>query len=122
MHHAVVRSAPDPAASDYPVTSSGLSTMFENVGSVEWARLTHSHGTAEEVPAHLAALVGPSDGDRAEALVYFWNFMLHQGSRYEASPYIIPFLFEALEDAKSPLQPQLIDLLLGLAVGNDESF
>jgi hypothetical protein len=96
--------------------------MFENLGSVEWAKLCHSHGTAEEVPARLAALVGPSDEDRAKALDYFWSYMLHQGTRYEASPFTVPFLFEALEDAEFPLQQQLIDLLLGLAVGYGESF
>jgi hypothetical protein len=96
--------------------------MFENIGSVEWAKLSHSHGTADEVPARLAALVGPSDGDRAAALEYFWEYMLHQGSRYEASPYIVPFLFEVLENAVFPLPRELIDLLLGLAVGYGESF
>jgi hypothetical protein len=96
--------------------------MLENVASIDWAKLSHSHGTAEEVPARLAALVGPSEDDRTAALEYFWEYMLHQGSRYEASPYVVPFLFEVLENAEFPLQRELIDLLLGLAVGYGESF
>lgn len=96
--------------------------MFENVGSVDWRSLSHSHGTAEEVPAHLAAIVGTSDEDRTAAFKYFWEYMLHQGSRYEASPYVVPFLFEALENVEAPIQRELIDLLLGLAVGYGESF
>ncbi len=69
--------------------------MFEDVNSVDWKNLSHSHGTAEEVPARLAAVVGPSDKDRGAALEYFWEYLLHQGTRYEASPFVVAFLFEA---------------------------
>lgn len=96
--------------------------MFESLNAVEWEKLSHSHGSAAEVPARFAALVGESDEKRDAALEYFWEFMLHQGSRYEASPYLVPFLFEVLDASQFPLQRQLIDLLLGLAVGCGESF
>ena len=96
--------------------------MFENIHSIDWGNISHSHGTAEEVPARLEALVGQSAKDRDEALSYFWEYMLHQGSRDEASPFVVPFLFEVLENVEPPLQREIIDLLLGLAVGYGESF
>ena len=96
--------------------------MFEKVGSVDWGHISHSHGTADEVPARLTALVGPSAKDRDKVLEYFWEYILHQGSRYEASPYVVPFLFEVLEEVEPLCQEEIIDLLLGLAVGYGESF
>lgn len=96
--------------------------MFEQLSSIDWQALSHSHGTAEDVPSRLATLAGPSADDRTEALDYFWEFMLHQGSRYEASPYIVPFLFEILQQPECTIRRDLIDLLLGLAVGYGESF
>lgn len=96
--------------------------MFEKVDSIEWAKLSHAHGTAEDVPLHLFALVDGTKEECDQALGYFWEYMLHQGSRYEASPYVVQFLFEALEHAAPKIQRDLIDLLLGLAVGYGESF
>jgi hypothetical protein len=96
--------------------------MFDDVGSVNWGQLSHSHGTAEEVPSRLAALTGQSADGRRESLDYFWEYMLHQGSRYEASPCVVPFLFEVLENPGCAIQRELIDLLLALAVGFGESF
>src|SRR5262249_28336688 len=96
--------------------------MFDGIDSIDWAKLSHSHGTAEQVPAQLDALTTGSEDARRKALDYFWEYMLHQGSRYEASPYVVRFLFEALEDPACLIQRELIDLLLALGVGYGESF
>ena len=96
--------------------------MFEEVRSINWKELSHSHGTAQDVPDHLAALVKGTKQERDEALQYFWEYMLHQGSRYPASPYVVRFLFEALDHVDRTTQRQLIDMLLALAVGYGESF
>jgi hypothetical protein len=96
--------------------------MFEQLNSVDWANLSHSHGTAEGVPRRLHALLGPTEGERSAALNYFWEYLLHQGSRYEASPHVVPFLFEVLDHPDCRIQRELIDLLLALAVGYGESF
>lgn len=90
--------------------------------SPDWANLMHSHGPADDVPPRLAALKSPSSHDRSEALSYLWECLLHQGTRYEASPFVVPFLFEILEDAECRIQREVIDLLLALAVGYGESF
>lgn len=96
--------------------------MFEAVSSINWANLSHSHGSAEEVPEKLVALTSSSADEQEEAIGYFWEYMFHQGSRYEASPYVVPFLFEALEQSSPPLQHQLIDLLRALGIGYGERF
>src|SRR5262245_16481851 len=96
--------------------------MLEEVNSVNWKKLSHSHGTAEDVPRHLAALTSQSAKLRGRSLEYFWEYMLHQGSRYEASPYVVRFLLEVLESPGCLIQRELVDLLLALGVGYAESF
>jgi hypothetical protein len=96
--------------------------MFEGANAIDWTKLSHSHGTCEQVPARLRMLLANSKQERSAALEYFWEYMLHQGSRYEASPHVVPFLFEALEAPKCVIERELIDILLALAVGYGESF
>ena len=96
--------------------------MFEDLDSIDWKSLHHSHGTAEEVPSQLRALASGSEHDAEDPLNYFWEFMLHQGSHYEVSPYVVRFLFEVLDSDTCCIRRELMDLLLGLAVGFGESF
>jgi len=42
----------------------------------------------------------------------------HQGSRYEASVYAVPFLLGLLADPATPDRVQILPLLAGLAVGD----
>ncbi len=96
--------------------------MLEEVDSINWAKLEHSHGTAEDVPAHLQAIAGTSEEARDAAFSYIWGYLLHQGTRHNSCPYIVRFLFELLEAPGCPVQQRLIDLLLALAVGYGEFF
>ena len=96
--------------------------MFETISTIDWANISHSHDTAEDVPVQLAALAGTDKKAQDAALSYFWEYMLHQGSRYEASPNVVPFLFEVLESTTCSIQRELIDLLRALGVGYGGTF
>ena len=96
--------------------------MFDDISKIDWANLSHAYGTCEDVPQKLAKLVDGNEEERGLALGDLWEHMLHQGSRYEASPYVVTFLFEMLEAVDDLMRPSIIDFLLSLGVGYAESF
>ena len=79
------------------------------IDGVDWPNLKTAYGTAIDAPRHLRALISGSSQERPAALDYFWNNIWHQGTRYTASPFVVPFLFEALYRAESA---QATDLLI----------
>jgi HEAT repeat protein len=61
---------------------------------VDWARLTHAYGSAEDVPATLRAL-GSDDSEAAsEALSELFGSIFHQGTVYEATVPAVRFLVD----------------------------
>jgi len=69
--------APDPG----PLPGDPL----EGVDDVEWARLTHAHGRADDVPALLRALVDPGGDWDAVVQELIADDVLHQGTCYAAT-------------------------------------
>jgi hypothetical protein len=51
-----------------------------------------TYGPAEDVPGRIRALCGDDAQARQEALQSLSNSIFHQGSRYQASAYAVPFL------------------------------
>ncbi|PQO42074.1 hypothetical protein [Blastopirellula marina] len=96
--------------------------MNRDPNSIDWKNLKQGYGYAKEVPSQLAMLAEGSPEQQEEALFSLWESLYHQGSRFEASPFAVPFLWEILATADVPLQHQLIDFLQGLAVGLGEEF
>ena len=82
-----------------------------------WDELGHSHDSAHEVPTHLERLLSSSVEIRNDSLGYFWEYMFHQGSRYEATPYVVAPIFDILINPKCPDPKSLIDFLTAVAVG-----
>jgi hypothetical protein len=69
--------APDPG----PLPGDPL----EGVYDVDWARLTHAHGRADDVPALLRALVDPAGDWDAVVQELIADDVLHQGTCYAAT-------------------------------------
>lgn len=59
---------------------------------IDWAALGHAYGSAEDVPGQLRAVCGPDEETRDSAFGDLFNTIFHQGSRFSASPYAVPFL------------------------------
>jgi hypothetical protein len=91
------------------------------IAQIDWPSLKTAYGTAIDAPRHLRTLMTGSSQEQSASLNYLWNNMWHQGSRFAASPFVVPFLFEALEKAEGG-QARFINLILAIAVGLDESF
>ena len=96
--------------------------MLEKLNEVNWKKLSHAYGSAEDVPDLLRALAS-EDGEKREKAYYaLYGNVFHQGTRWEASPHVIPFLYELLADEKTPDKAELIEYILHLAVGYPEEW
>lgn len=91
--------------------------MQLDLDSIGWASLTHAYGTAEDVPDLLRGLRSADAEVRRAAVDELYGNIFHQGSRYEASAYAVPFLLELLADPATPDRSELVRLLSCLAVG-----
>ena len=71
--------------------------MLEDLDKINWSKLSHAYGSAEDVPDLLRALTSTDKGIRDNAYDTLNNYILHQGDIYEVTPYTVPFLIELLE-------------------------
>ncbi|MEU7948842.1 hypothetical protein AB0C50_29525 [Micromonospora taraxaci] len=94
--------------------------MLDGLDDIDWARLGHAYGAADDVPGQLRALLSPDPATRDEALSDLYTNVFHQGGRFEASAYAVPFLLEMLGDPATPDPAAVLALLSVLAVGYDE--
>ncbi|WP_038166238.1 hypothetical protein [Verrucomicrobium sp. BvORR106] len=71
--------------------------MFEDLDKIPWASLRHAYGAATDAPTWIRALDSKKEEDRTEAICHFlWSSVFHQHTLYSATPYVIPFVIEAL--------------------------
>jgi hypothetical protein len=94
--------------------------VLEELDSIDWSRLGHAYGAATDVPDQLRALRSDDGAIRARARHELNGNIFHQSTRYEASPYAVPFLIELVADRATPDRVGILDLLAGLAIGYDE--
>lgn len=94
--------------------------MLEGLDVVDWADLTHAYGRAGDVPGQIRGLRSPDPDVRSKALNSLYGNVFHQGTRYEASAYAVPFLLELLADPATPDRAAVLGLLTHLAVGYAE--
>ena len=94
--------------------------MLEGLTTIRWADLEHAYGCADDVPDLIVALRSPEPKAREQARWHLYGNIFHQGTRYEASAYAVPFLLELLADPDTQARPDLLELLTSLAIGYDE--
>ncbi|WP_434742371.1 hypothetical protein [Micromonospora sp. SH-82] len=94
--------------------------MLDGLDDVEWDRLGHAYGSAADVPDQIRALRSFDPKVREKALEALFGNIFHQGSRYQASAYAVPFLLELLAAEDTPEPDWVSSLLTSLAIGYDE--
>ncbi|GIE78905.1 hypothetical protein Aph02nite_48550 [Actinoplanes philippinensis] len=88
--------------------------------TVRWGELHHAYGPAADVPGRLAALRSPDPGARGEALNALAGSVCHQGTTWEASREVIPFLAALIESPGTPGRAGILRLLTAITVGNHD--
>lgn len=96
--------------------------MLEQLESIPWSTLLHAYGPATDVPQQIQALASANPETRERALWELYGNIFHQGTRYQATPYAVPFLYELLRTASVPDKHDLIYLLVSLALGYEEIY
>ncbi|BCB91162.1 hypothetical protein Psuf_084750 [Phytohabitans suffuscus] len=94
--------------------------MLERLHDVDWARITHAYGPATDVPDLIEDLCATDPDRREKARWQLYGNIFHQGTRYEATAYAVPFLLEVLADPDGADKAELVLLLAAIAIGYDE--
>lgn len=96
--------------------------MLERLQSVRWVELKHAYGSAADVPDQIRALASGKKKARDQASKSLYGNIFHQGTRYQATPYAIPFLLELLGTPAVSGREEIAYLLVNLALGYEEEY
>jgi hypothetical protein len=91
--------------------------VLDNLDSIPWANLEHAYGSAADVPALLRELLIPDPKVRGNALSALYSNVFHQGTRYPATAYVIPFLIEMCASVEVPDRYDLLRFWGSLIAG-----
>lgn len=101
---------------------SGSGDVLAGLEEVGWAGLRHAYGPAGDVPGLLRALASGPPAERRHAVQGLYGSIFHQGSRYEATAYAVPFLARLALDPRVLQRDVIVRLLAALAIGYDEAY
>jgi hypothetical protein len=101
---------------DSPVVNNSERGFLEGLNEVDWAELGHAYGRAHDVPGQITALCGPDEAVREGALMSLFGNIFHQGTRYSASPYAVPFLARIALAGPRAVCEGVLSLLTVLAI------
>ncbi|PHN02508.1 hypothetical protein [Flavilitoribacter nigricans] len=96
--------------------------MLEKLDDIQWERLKHAYGPARDVPTNIRDLASPDAEKSDKAMYNLYGNIFHQGSRYESTPYAIPFLWELIQEDTVRDKPGIIGLLVNLALGYEDEY
>lgn len=93
-------------------------TPLLGLDDIPWSELSHAYGEASDVPALLRQLAS-DDGNPMHEL---YGNIFHQGTRYQATPYAVPFVAEVALNPECTNRLDAMELLVSLAIGYDEAW
>ena len=102
----------------YPVSQP---EFLDGLDDFDWTLVTHAHGRATDIPALLHAAHSDNGFDRKFAFALLHETVWHQGTVYEASPHVVPFLISMLEAPLVQDKESIVLLLSSLATGYSSS-
>jgi HEAT repeat protein len=96
--------------------------VLAGLDEIEWSELEHAYGSAEDVPGLLRALLSGSPDERKKTIHSLYGNIFHQGTRYEATRYAVPFLAKLALHPDTFQRQDIVYLLGSITVGYDESY
>ncbi|KAM6509829.1 hypothetical protein FALCPG4_017469 [Fusarium falciforme] len=94
------------------------SDPLSGIDDIDWASLQHAYGSAEDVPALLNALRFHDKKELDRVYFALSSNILHQGTRYQATSYAVPFLYALLDAKDTPRREDLLYYLVNVALGH----
>lgn len=94
--------------------------LLAGLDDIDWSKLGHAYGSAEDVPGLLRDLASRDEATRHGAIGGLFANIYHQGTRYKATPKAVPFLWELTADPGQPDRDAILQLLAAITVGFDE--
>ncbi|MCQ3930917.1 MAG: hypothetical protein DPW16_10705 [Chloroflexi bacterium] len=85
--------------------------MLEKLDSIDWAKIHHSHGTAEQFPQWIRELTSDDPEIRQSAFELIREYSHHQDTNYQVTPYVVPFIVELAQNEGLQNRHQMIDLI-----------
>ncbi|MGI5282537.1 hypothetical protein ACQEVF_04315 [Nonomuraea polychroma] len=95
--------------------SASARSPLEGMESISWDGLHHAYGSAADVPSQLKALPSADVEERHLARHQLWGNVYHQGTRWQTSCHVVPFLTDLMDDQATPDRPAVVDLLRAVA-------
>lgn len=92
--------------------------MLGGMDSIDWSSLTHAYGNASDVPGQLRALAANAGSAQDEAIAALFGNVWHQGSVYEASAHVVPFLVELAATTSVEKRAVILVLIANIATGS----
>ncbi|MGW4895056.1 hypothetical protein ACWEQL_22710 [Kitasatospora sp. NPDC004240] len=90
--------------------------LLAGLDDIDWAALGHAYGSATDMPGELRAACGEDEKARELAFERLFNSICHQGTRYSASPFAVPFLARIAVAGPAGTRTEALMLLTRLAV------
>jgi HEAT repeat protein len=100
----------------------GPSDVLAGLDEIDWAELKHAYGPADDVPGLIRALASTEPDERERARHSLYGNVFHQGNRYEATAYAVPFLARLAVDPQVPQRDEIVLMLAAMAIGYDEEY
>ncbi len=92
--------------------------MLETLNAVPWSKLGHAYGEASDVPDLIRGLASPEQEVYQRAIGRLWSSVIHQGTVYSSTAYIVPFFCELLEAPEVQNKTGLLAYLAAIAHGD----
>lgn len=92
--------------------------MLAGLNAIEWGRYYHAYGTASDIPGLICALTSSDNEVHERACYDLMNNLAHQGTRWEASQFAIPFLCELVKHSSTPHRSTVMNCMLQIALGD----
>lgn len=92
--------------------------MLEGLDAIPWSTMHHALGQADDIPVLLRMTLSDTEETRDEAFEILHQTVWHQGTVYEASVHVVPFLWEMIRSPEMPDKDSVVFLLASLADGH----
>ena len=89
--------------------------MLDTLDSIDWAALNGCYRPATDMPDYLRSLLSPVPEIQERAVEEIGGAIFHQGTVYEVTPVVVPFLFELLENDGVPGKENIVCLITAVA-------